>query len=88
MLRVSGFTVPCACATAATVRKLALDSYISRLRALKHAFDLCAFLLVAPLALTSCTIVEDIFKAGVWVGVLLVVGVIVLLVWLVRRIMR
>lgn len=60
-----------------------MDSYRSRLRALKHVCALCALLLIAPLVLTGCTIVEDIFKAGVWVGVLLVVGVIVLLVWLV-----
>ena len=64
-----------------------MDFSLSRLRALQHAFALCALLLVTPLVLTSCTIVEDIFKAGVWVGVLLVIGVIVLLVWLVSKIM-
>jgi hypothetical protein len=64
-----------------------MDFSLSRLRALPHAFALCAILLIAPLALTGCTIVEGIFKAGVWVGILLVLGVIVLLVWLVSRIM-
>ena len=64
-----------------------MDSYLSRLRALKHGFALYALLLIAPLALTGCTIVADIFKAGVWVGVLLVVGVLVLIVWLVSKIM-
>ena len=58
-------------------------SYRSRPRVLKHLFALCTLLLVAPLVLTGCTIVEDIFKAGVWVGVLLVVGVIILIIWLV-----
>jgi hypothetical protein len=57
------------------------------LRARKHRCALCALLLIAPLALTGCTIVEDIFKAGVWVGVLLVVGVIVLLVWLLSKLL-
>ena len=62
-----------------------MDCSLSRQRALKHVFALCA--LLAPLALAGCTIVEGIFKAGVWVGVLLVVGVIVLLVWLLSKIM-
>jgi len=70
------------------VRSLAMDFDFSRLRALHHAFALCALPLIAPLVLTGCTIGADIFKAGVWMGVLLVVGVIVLLVSLVRRIMR
>jgi len=62
-----------------------MDSYLSRLRALHHAGARCALLIMAPLALTGCAIVGAIFKAGVWVGVLLVVGVIVLLVWLVSK---
>src|SRR5207245_5009398 len=65
----------------------AMDFYLARRRALQHAFALCALLLIALLALTGCTIVEGIFKAGVWVGVVLVVGVIVLLVWLLSKIM-
>ena len=64
-----------------------MDFYLARRRALQHAFALCALLLIALLALTGCTIVEGIFRAGVWVGVLLVVGVIVLLVWLLSKIM-
>jgi len=60
-----------------------MDFSLSRLRALHHAFALCALLLIALLVLTGCAIVEDIFKAGVWVGVLLVVGVVVLIIWLV-----
>ena len=62
-----------------------MDPYLSRLRALQHAFARCALLLVGLLALTGCAIVADIFKAGVWVGVLLAVVVITLLVWLVTR---
>jgi hypothetical protein len=85
VLRISGITTPHAGAAAAPVRRLAMDFYLSRLRALQHAFALCALLLIAPLTLTGCTIVEDIFKAGVWVGVLLAIGVIVLIVWLVSK---
>ncbi|HEY9364559.1 MAG TPA: phosphatidate cytidylyltransferase [Chitinophagaceae bacterium] len=35
--------------------------------------------------LSSCEIVGGIFKAGVWVGVLIVVAVIALIIWLVSR---
>ncbi len=61
-----------------------MDTYLSRLQALQHAFARFV-LLVALLALPGWAIVADIFKAGVWVGVLLVVVVIALLVWLVTR---
>jgi hypothetical protein len=37
------------------------------------------------LSLSGCEMIGDIFKAGVWVGVLLVVGVIALIVWLISR---
>lgn len=36
---------------------------------------------VSVVALSGCEIVGDIFQAGVWVGVLLVIGVIALLLW-------
>jgi hypothetical protein len=35
--------------------------------------------------LTSCQAIGDIFKAGVWVGVLIVVGIIALIIYLVTR---
>jgi hypothetical protein len=35
--------------------------------------------------LSSCEIVGGIFKAGVWVGILIVVAIIGLIVWLVGR---
>jgi len=41
---------------------------------------------VPLLGLSGCEIVGDIFQAGVWVGVILVVGVIALIVWLVSRV--
>jgi len=34
---------------------------------------------------SSCELVEGIFKAGVWVGILIVVAIIGLIVWLVGR---
>jgi hypothetical protein len=36
-------------------------------------------------ALTGCQIIGDIFKAGVWVGVILVIAVIGIVAWLFSR---
>ncbi len=52
---------------------------------MRNSWSLFAVLLFSNLAVSGCQIAGDIFKAGVWVGVLLVVGVIVLVVWLISR---
>lgn len=36
--------------------------------------------------LTSCQVIEGIFKAGVWTGVIVVVLVLALIIWLISRI--
>ena len=36
-------------------------------------------------SLTGCQLIGDVFKAGVWVGVLLVVGIIGLIIFLATR---
>ncbi|HUK41095.1 MAG TPA: hypothetical protein VLX11_08625 [Candidatus Acidoferrales bacterium] len=38
-----------------------------------------------PLAFAGCQIAGDIFKAGVWVGAILVIAVIAGVVWLVSK---
>jgi hypothetical protein len=35
--------------------------------------------------LSSCQAIGDIFKAGVWVGVLIVLGVLALIIYLITR---
>jgi len=47
-------------------------------------------LALAPLALSlnGCAVIGDIFKAGVWVGVLAVFVFIALLVWAIRAFAR
>ncbi len=42
-------------------------------------------LLISLLSLSSCEIVKGIFKAGVWTGILLVVGVIALIIYLASK---
>jgi hypothetical protein len=51
---------------------------------MKKLFTLSAVALISVL-FTSCAAIGDIFKAGVWVGVLIVVGVIGLIIFLVTR---
>jgi hypothetical protein len=55
---------------------------------MKQAWFLSAGLLFFAVALTGCELIGDIFKAGVWVGVLLVLGVIGIVIWLVSRMNR
>jgi hypothetical protein len=41
---------------------------------------------VILLSLSSCRIIGDIFKVGVWAGVLMVVGVVMLIIFLISKI--
>ena len=52
----------------------------------REHFPSSLLIAVLPLlGLSGCELLGDIFQAGVWVGVILVVGVIALIVWLVSR---
>jgi len=42
-------------------------------------------LLTLIIMLSGCEVVGGIFKAGVWFGILVVVGIIALIIWLVTR---
>ena len=52
---------------------------------MKHSYSVCALLLLSVLALSGCQVIGDIFKAGVWVGVILVVVVVGLVAWIVSK---
>ncbi|MFD2597937.1 hypothetical protein ACFSQ3_03150 [Sphingobacterium corticis] len=43
------------------------------------------FAMVANL-LTSCQVIEGIFKAGVWTGVIAVVVVVALIIWIIAKV--
>jgi len=45
-------------------------------------------MLVMAISLSSCEVIEGIFKAGVWVGVIIVVVIIALIFWLIRKVGR
>lgn len=46
---------------------------------------LLASLFALSLTLTSCDAIAGIFKAGMWVGVIIVVGIIALVLWLIGK---
>ena len=48
-------------------------------------FTLLSLSVFALTLLTSCEAIETIFKAGMWWGIILVVGVIGLVLWLLSR---
>ena len=52
---------------------------------LKLITQLSLLIVLTTTLLSSCKVVGDIFKAGVWVGVLIVVGIIGLILYLVGR---
>lgn len=45
-----------------------------------------AFIALLSTTLSSCDVIEGIFKAGIWAGVIIVVIVLVLIIWLVSKI--
>lgn len=47
-----------------------------------------AVLFVLISSLSSCQLIGDIFKGGVYVGVIMVVVVIVAVIWLITRLFR
>jgi uncharacterized membrane protein YkvI len=40
------------------------------------------------LTFTGCDVILDIFEAGMWVGVIIVILIIFVVIWLVRKFMR
>ena len=44
--------------------------------------------LAVAMTLSSCEVIGDIFKAGIWAGIILVVLVVAVILWLVRKMRR
>jgi hypothetical protein len=45
-------------------------------------------IILLMVSMQSCDIIADIFGAGMWVGIILTVLVIVFIIWLISRIFR
>lgn len=54
----------------------------------KFNYPILSALLLFAFTLSSCEIVGDIFQAGIWVGLILVVIVIVIIVWIFNKFRR
>ena len=52
---------------------------------MRHSPILSITLVISIVSLAGCEIAGDIFKAGVWVGALMVIGVIAIGIWLVSK---
>jgi uncharacterized membrane protein YcjF (UPF0283 family) len=52
---------------------------------MKNTFYVFLLLVIVSISLTSCELVGDIFKAGVWVGILAVAAVIGLIIFLIAK---
>jgi len=52
---------------------------------IKRYFPLAIIALLTT-TLASCSLIEGIFKAGVWSGVIIVVVVLALIIWLISKI--
>jgi hypothetical protein len=44
-----------------------------------------SLLIMLMLSFTGCQLIGDIFRAGVWVGIIIVIIVIALLIWIIRK---
>lgn len=55
---------------------------------MKNYIVLVMFFLAGSFVLSGCEAIGDIFAAGMWVGVIVVVLVIALVLWLIRKMRR
>jgi len=51
---------------------------------MRHASSWLGLFLIT-VTLTGCEVIGDIFKAGVWTGVVLVIAVIGIIVWVISK---
>ncbi|HEU5052528.1 MAG TPA: hypothetical protein VFT78_05410 [Hanamia sp.] len=51
----------------------------------KAKLNLLPLLLLLVLSLSSCEAIGAIFKAGMWVGIIVVVIILVIIFWIIRK---
>ncbi len=49
---------------------------------------LMTLLILLTITLSSCNVIGDIFKAGMWTSLIIIVIVIMLIIWIFRRFTR
>jgi cytosine/uracil/thiamine/allantoin permease len=60
------------------------NSTLKQLNMKKYSF--LAIIALISTTLSSCELVEGIFKAGVWSGVIIVVIILALIIWLISKV--
>jgi len=50
-----------------------------------YRFYLTLFILFATISFNSCEIIGDIFEAGIWTGIIIIVLIVALLIWIFSR---
>ncbi|WP_169337682.1 hypothetical protein [Segetibacter koreensis] len=55
---------------------------------MRNNLILATIFLAGSTLLTSCQAIADIFKAGMWVGVIVVVLIVALVLWLIGKMRR
>lgn len=53
---------------------------------MKQNYSVVALLALTAVTLSSCDAIEGIFKIGLWVGAILVVLIVAIVLWLIRKI--
>lgn len=48
-------------------------------------FQIVSLFTLAAILLSSCQVIEGIFKAGVWSGIIMVVTVVALVIWIIAK---
>jgi hypothetical protein len=51
----------------------------------KSKISSALFLILIAFSFSSCEAIGDIFKAGMWVGVIIVVAIVALVLWLLNK---
>lgn len=52
---------------------------------MKNFAPLALLFTLAATLMSSCQLIEGIFKAGVWVGVIVVVAIVALIIWILSK---
>jgi len=55
---------------------------------MRNNLTIITLFFIASFFLTSCEAIGDIFKAGMWVGVIVVVLIVALVLWLIGKMRR
>jgi hypothetical protein len=61
---------------------------VGKIKTMKQFLTFFIWFLALAVGLTSCELVGDIFQAGMWTSVIIIVLIVVLILWLVSKFRR